>query len=185
MMIFFVGKIHTDQVQDRDKKTVDIIIFSYNRPMQLYALLESIEWYVTWIGEIIVIYRADNADYGCAYEKVYERFTDVIPYAQGTKPEQDFKALTQHAFFSSPSDYMMFAVDDIIVKDVIDLSECVQLLEETEAFGFYLRLGKNTTFCYPTNAFQEFLNWHRCALVSTLGSFVMVKEIGNIRIALI
>lgn len=155
VMSCFFSIVHgVDEEQNKHIQTVDIIIFSYNRPMQLYALLESIERYMTGVGEIIVVYRADTADYGCAYEVVYERFTHVIPYAQSLKPEQDFKIITEHAFCSSPSGYMMFAVDDIIVKDYVDLSQCVALLEETDAFGFYLRLGRNTHVCYPTNQLQ-------------------------------
>ena len=44
----------------RDKARADLIIFSFNRPMQLYALLESVEKYLTGIEETVIIYRAGN-----------------------------------------------------------------------------------------------------------------------------
>ena len=42
----------------------------------------------------------------------------------------------------------MFGVDDIIVKNPVDLTYCTELMETTGAFGFYLRLGRNITECY-------------------------------------
>ena len=41
----------------------DLVIFSYNRPLQLYALLESITNYVTGLDKIMVIYRSSDARY--------------------------------------------------------------------------------------------------------------------------
>ena len=53
------------------------------------------------------------------------------------------------------SNYIVFAVDDIIVKDFIDFNHCITMLEQTKAYGFYLRLGKNLTECYSMNALQK------------------------------
>jgi len=39
-------------------------------------------------------------------------------------------------------------VDDLIVKEEVDLARCSALLEKTGAYGFFLRLGKNIDFCY-------------------------------------
>ncbi len=56
--------------------------------------------------------------------------------------EQDFKSLVIHTLKSTENRFMLFAVDDIIIKDNINLSDCISYLKQTEAFGFYLRLGK-------------------------------------------
>ena len=50
---------------------------------------------------------------------------------------------------------MWFWVDDIIVKDTIDLSDCADALEKCNAHGFFLRLGKNLKHCYANDAFQQ------------------------------
>lgn len=43
--------------QKQMEMQTDLIIFSYDRPMQLYALLESINHYVSHLGHITLIYR--------------------------------------------------------------------------------------------------------------------------------
>ncbi len=126
----------------------DIVIFSYNRPLQLYALLESMETYVTGLNEKKVIYRASEKEYEDAYQKVKQRFADVDFMAQGDNPQADFKPLTMEATFESSGEYVVFAVDDIIITDFVDMNECARLLEKTGAYGFYLRLGTNITQSY-------------------------------------
>ena len=126
----------------------DLIIFSYNRPLQLYALLESAETYLTGVNEKKVIYRASTQEYEDAYQEVKQRFTDVDFTAQGNNPRADFKPLTMKATFESSGDYVVFAVDDIIITDRVDLDKCIEQLEKTGAYAFYLRLGTNITECY-------------------------------------
>lgn len=133
----------------------DLVIFSFDRPLQLYALLESIEKHVKGVGESIVIYRASDANYQDAYEVVQKRFSRVKFLVQGAKPREDFKPLTLHATFDSSSQYVIFAVDDIVVKDDVDLSMCIELLERTQAYGFYLRMGEHLNYCYTMNQAQR------------------------------
>lgn len=139
--ISFLSTYCTDQ-------KADLVIFSFNRPMQLYALLESVETYITGLGEVHVIYRATEEKYALGYDEVKKDFTQVIFAQQGSNPYQDFKPLTLQATFSSPHDYIIFAVDDIIVKDFINITPDIALLEKTNAYGFYYRLGKNLSYCY-------------------------------------
>lgn len=139
--------------RDYQAHTADLIIFSYNRPMQLYCLLESVGKYVTGIAGIHVIYRADEA-YEKAYREVKKEFQNVAYYCQGNNPRSDFKPLTEHAAFNSASPYIIFTVDDTIVKNYINVSECIDLLERTQSYGFYFRLGKNLSECYMRRCFQ-------------------------------
>jgi hypothetical protein len=152
-------------------KKADLVIFSYNRPLQLYALLESIKNYCTGFNEIHVIYRTDAEQFDQGYKVVTHDFCNVQYHKQSSNPQQDFKPLTLQAAFFSPSAYIMFAVDDIVVKEKIDISECIDALEQCSAYGFYLRLGKNLTNCYsygsaaqPLPPLQEELpmifSWH-------------------------
>lgn len=127
----------------------DLIIFSFDRPMQLYALLESVNTYVQGINSTAVIYRTTNEAYEQGYQIVKDTFGDVTYMQQGENPQGDFKLLTLQALCSQDCPYVLFAVDDMIVKDCVDLNMCIAYLEQEDAYGFYLRLGKNTTFCYP------------------------------------
>lgn len=124
---------------------VDMIIFSYDRPIQLFALLESIEKYVIGIGEIYIIYRVSSDEYDKSYHECISSFSDlkIISIKQGLYPRSDFKPLTFECLINSKNQYVVFAVDDIIVKDYINLTECSSCIEKTQAHGFYLRLGTN------------------------------------------
>lgn len=135
--------------------SVDTIIFSYNRPMQLYALLESMNTHVVHgRGATYVVYRSDNDTYTKAYHLVHEQFQDTLFIQQGDNPAQDFKLLTLQALDISKALYVMLAVDDIIVTNTINLTECIAALEITNAYGFYMRLGANLTTCYMGNRSQ-------------------------------
>src|SRR5262249_36327461 len=70
-------------------------------------------------------------------------------------PEQDFKPLVLQATFKSSSPYVMFAVDDMIVRDAIDVREGIREMEKTGALGVYYRLGRHVDFSYMKNQPQS------------------------------
>lgn len=148
LLLILVPVFYSYSFQDTPLQA-DLVIFSFNRPLQLYALLESIKKYCTGFGEIHVIYRTSDAEYDRGYAVVMRDFHEVHYHKQGDNPHQDFKLLTLQAAFKSPSAYIMFAVDDIVVKDYVSLAECISALEKYNAYGFYLRNGRNLTNCYP------------------------------------
>ena len=132
---------------------VDVVVFSYNRPMQLYAFLKSFYQYTENYNEVHVIYRADDASYSTAYDVVAAKFAKAQFHKQGQTPKQDFKPLVLSSAFSktSTAEYVAFGVDDIIITDSVDLTECVKSLEAYQGWGFFLRLGKNITECCMLN----------------------------------
>ena len=130
----------------------DLVIFSYNRPLQLYALLESIEKHISGLHEIHVIYRADDP-YISAYKEVFLAYSTVISHHQSVQPN-NFRDLTFQASFASPTPYILFAVDDIVVKEDINCTQCIQYLERENAYGFFLRLGTHLSECYPLRCKQ-------------------------------
>lgn len=134
----------------------DIVIFSYDRPLQLFALLESVFKHCANYNNINVIFRASNEKYYDAYSELQELYPTVRYFKQGANPAADFKELTIRASFDdSTSEYILYAVDDIIVKAAVDLSFCAQCLEGYQAYGFFLRLGKNLSYCYSMNRSQS------------------------------
>ena len=148
LLVFY---LHSQQSKVVDNGKTDLIVFSFDRPLQLYALLESVEKYVTGLNKTFVIYRASNQSFDHAYEIVRERFISVSFVKQGDNPRADFKPFTLKAFDETAAEYVIFAVDDIVVKDSIDLAACIDALEKTKAYGFYFRLGLNLNQCYPYN----------------------------------
>jgi len=129
----------------------DLIIFSYDRPLQLYAFLESVEIYMTGVASKHVVYRTSSERYEKAYDVIQNNF-DVTMYHQQT--EKDFRSFVLKALSQGKTAYVLFAVDDMIVKDYVDIYECVEYLRLTRAYGFYLRLGTHLSFCYTMNKKQ-------------------------------
>lgn len=126
----------------------DLIIFSYDRPMQLYALLESCEKYITGITSATVICRVSSPDYQIGYDLVQNRFP-VVDFVRQQNPPHDFRILVEDAAFKkNKSNYVLFAVDDIIVKDFVDLQSCANLLEKHKVYCFLLRLSPHIDYCY-------------------------------------
>lgn len=121
--------------------------------MQLYALLESLELYVSGIDTTIVIYRSSNEKFEDAYNKVHQAFKDTAMIKQA-EPLKDFKPLTLNAFNKSSNEFIMFAVDDLIVTDYFDVSKAIDLIEKTGSYGFYYKMGKNLSHCYTWNCPQ-------------------------------
>jgi hypothetical protein len=134
-----------------------LVIFSYNRPLQLYALLESLQEYVTGLHTVSVLYRADNKEFENAYQQVQNKFNQITFIQQSKKPEHDFKPLLLDIINKSFNDcsYLMFATDDDIVKDYISIPDCIRALQKTHAYGFHLRLGSNVNFNFMSNHFQK------------------------------
>jgi hypothetical protein len=132
----------------------DLVVFSYDRPLQLYALLESVAARITGLDRIIVLYRASDKAYAKAYRDLTQKFEHVTFWYQ-ENPPKDFKSLTMHALNSSKQHYILFAVDDIIVSDYIDIPYAIALLQATHAYGFYFRLGTHLTYCYSAQQAQK------------------------------
>jgi len=133
----------------------DLLVFSYDRPLQLYAFLESLSRYLTGVSSISVIYRASDERFSRAYQEVQKAFPSARWMIQSDRPHKDFKPLVLDAIKKGSSQYLIFAVDDIIVKDFVDLSRCIQMMEKTKAYGFYLRLGLHVNYCYMADAPQK------------------------------
>ncbi|MCB1109841.1 MAG: hypothetical protein KDK64_02580 [Chlamydiia bacterium] len=130
-----------------DDEQVDLVVFSSNRPLQLYAFLESSARHVKDLHRQFVIYKAGNDHYEKGYQKVREDFPHVIYLRQSLEsPSGDFAPLVQKAVFDrnvSMARYIMFAVDDSVVTGPIDLGEAVKDMKRTGAYGFYFQLGEN------------------------------------------
>ena len=133
---------------------VDVVIFSYDRPLQLELLLNSMERFMVGTGQVSVVYRASAQSYKKAYEQLHTSFPSIHFVAQGAHPKKDFKPLTEQCAFSTPHEYILFAVDDNVVKEPVDLGACIDLLEKYHAYGFYLRMGTHLTECYTMSCKQ-------------------------------
>ena len=133
------------------KSGIDIILFSFDRPLQLYSALESIQRYVTGYQNLTVLYRASDGRFDDAYNTVKSAFPKVHYIKQSDQPRKDFKPLFLQALSDSPSPYVFFGVDDMIIKDFVDLTMCRQMIEKTGAYGFFLRFGRHIHHSFMGN----------------------------------
>ncbi|MCX5921936.1 MAG: hypothetical protein NTX86_01250 [Candidatus Dependentiae bacterium] len=151
VLFFFISFGMLADIKTGQNGKTDLIIFSYNRPLQLHALLESLTIFVSNLNEIYVLYRVNNEQFDHAYEEIKAIFPRINFVKQGNNPRNDFKPLLLQCFFASPAAYILFAVDDDIVKDYVDMRTCTEALEATNAYCFFLRLGKNIVKQYGQN----------------------------------
>ena len=132
-----------------DQEWVDCVVFSCNRPLQLYAFLESSEKHLENMHRQFVIYRAGNEHYEKGYQQVKKRFPRVQFLRQSIEsPSGGFASLVHKVVFDrdvSPAHYVVFAVDDSLIKDRVDLQAAAVAMKETGAYGFYFGLGENLT----------------------------------------
>jgi len=128
---------------------VGLLVFSFNRPLQLYAFLESVDRYIKGLGSVTILYRISDEKFEIAYQKIKQEFPHINFVRQNEiNPHDTFKKDVLDLIGKMPHDYIIFGVDDIVVKDFVNLSECIDLMEKTHAYGFFLRMGKNITDHY-------------------------------------
>lgn len=127
------------------------IIFSKDRPLQLDGTLRSFFLHCLDPDEIDlnVLYTTSNSKQERAYRQLAQDYPSVA-FIQ----EKFFKF--DLLFHLNKFDYVLFMVDDTIFVHNFHLSQCVYWLNQfSDAIGFSLRLGKNTTYCYTFNSKQR------------------------------
>jgi hypothetical protein len=131
---------------------VDMIVFSKDRPLQLQAFLESVDYYVVGFQDIAVLCHARNDKFMAAYKKLEQQFPRVhFVYQSQHDPRSDFWLLVRKIFANMSAPYTTFGVDDTIVTDNIDLSLCIEMMKKWNAYAFYPYMGTDITHCYMTN----------------------------------
>ncbi|MHB1231978.1 MAG: glycosyltransferase [Burkholderiales bacterium] len=121
------------------------IVFSKDRPLQLDGTLRSFFLHCCDADDILlkVLYTTSNAHQESLYRSLAADYP-AVEFVAEDHFKNDLLALVPG--FS----YVLFMVDDNIFIRNFSLGEMAQALDEqTDALGFSLRLGKNTTYCYP------------------------------------
>ena len=119
----------------------DIIICA-QQPENLNATLTSIDACISNTGALWVLYEDGNKEMGEALTQLVSDFPNVH-FCQINARELKERFLQVTNYLSH--DYIILCNDRCIVKGIIDVAQCIDLLEKTRAYGFYLALGKNIT----------------------------------------
>lgn len=125
------------------KDEADLLVFSYDRPLQLYAFLETVDKNVKGINELHVLYKTSDDRFDRGYDIVKNDFPNVIFHSQSREQSGDFQNYVISITEGSPSKYISYAVDDIIVTKPFDLTQCIEGLKNHHAYVFINRAGLN------------------------------------------
>lgn len=138
---------------EKIREKADLLVFSQDRPMELFALLESIQRHVVGIDHITVYYESSKG----AFESGYLDLKLTFPKVQFLKKDRDFKSQLLNTALAptySSSPYVLLATDGVIVTDLLDLQKSIGDLEETKAYGVYFDLHPQFCYCAQLNRYQ-------------------------------
>jgi hypothetical protein len=132
---------------------VNLIVFSKDTPLQLHAFLESLAMNGNGFHTVSVLYQATSDRLARAYQNVHTSFS-VVEFidlnrsliARDTDSQHlpaPFKTQLCSLIDNARARYFMFATDDSLLIDRVNVRECAQLLAKTKARGFYLWSGKD------------------------------------------
>lgn len=165
------------------EKNTTVLVFSKNRAMQLDALLRSylLHCQDSHRSNIIVLYDTTSSHYQKQYDRLKEIYQGSVCFKLQKKFRKDVLTLISpqqrgvkkwinsfrislpnwlNGLIStnakvSPDQYTLFLVDDTVFIRDFYLEDIISVLEsQTEIIGFSLRLGDNTTYCYPMQSEQ-------------------------------
>lgn len=128
---------------------MSIVIFSKDRPFQLYECLRSLIKYEVngcKMQEIYVLVKLTEAERQ-RYETVEKSFPDVRFVKEGESFGEDLLEILKK---SSSAKTIMFTVDDAFFYRTFSLSECANLLERREdVYSVHLKLSPCIDYCHP------------------------------------
>jgi hypothetical protein len=126
------------------------LIFSKDRAMQLDALLSSLQLHCRdpQFLQFRVLYTCTTDRHCAQYRELASSYRQVSFIA-----ETDFKSQVLEVLNHSAK--ILFLVDDSLFVRDFSAQQLSELLDRFgEAAGVSLRLGRNTTYCYPLERFQ-------------------------------
>jgi hypothetical protein len=129
---------------------ITTIIFSRDRAMQLDLLLESLDRNgARLFSPAYVLYRATDADHERAYRICRDRYPSVILVPDGVS---SFRLVAR---LSESADFACFFTDDSVLYRALMSPLPLDALRDSRLLCFSLRLGRNTTWCYPHGRAQS------------------------------
>lgn len=118
--------------------SIDMVVLSKNRAMQLHALLATKEMFTSNCNSVNVLYTTNSPEHQKSYEALKEMFPDV-----NFVKEVSFKPDLIQIISSSKSSKIMFMCDDGFFKEKINFHEITRY--NAYLFCFSLNRGKDTT----------------------------------------
>jgi hypothetical protein len=134
-------------------KGLEGVVFSKDRPLQLYTLLETYNNLVENPVKLTVIYKASTKKYDEAYKKVFSLLRGGKTKFSFVKESQSFKVTLNSILRRIKIKNIFFLVDDIIFIRKIDLSLAASL--DTKQYILSLRHSPHLKRSYTSNMEQK------------------------------
>lgn len=128
----------------------ECIIFSKDRPIQLYALLESYFHYVANYPPPRILYASSHGKFEPAYREVFSAFEGKL--GDVVRERDSFKSGLETMLNELTGDRLFFLVDDIVFTRHFDLFETLDFSPLETVFSF--RHGGHLTRCYTQDKEQ-------------------------------
>ncbi len=129
--------------------SIEGIVFSMDRAIQLYGLLESYFDRVQNPVPLHIVYRATTAEHRRAYDEVFQ-LLDHLPIKPILQNEKiHFRPIILDLLNQLQTSRVFFLVDDILFIEPVDLQTLTSF--DTRDFVPSLRLGNHLTRCYTMN----------------------------------
>lgn len=161
-----IAKMSPDKLEKNVKpvKTLEIILFSKDRPLQLLALLESLNHFSEPKIRPHIIYNAKNDEYEKAYSALFKEYSHLFKTVHFDKIA-GFRSTLINLLEELSSDNITFLVDDIILKNNLKWADL--LIFNTAEVIPTIRLAPHLSRCYTANDEQSLpplknwrmLNW--------------------------
>jgi len=110
----------------------DIVIFSEDRPLHLYACLESLYLKVRDINDVCVIYSASDAEFERAYLNLQKEFPSLQFLSVYDYLGNDFQSLLSSVLISKRhgSPYLLVTDDQVVFDEKVHLHDIIVSLEK-------------------------------------------------------
>ena len=187
-LVLITKKNALQQREQRDKAVLELakfiklklyvgisgVVFSKNRPIQLYTLLYTYLKYAIKPAKLNIIYKATSLEFEKAYKDIIEQFkhVDFFYFIE----EKNFCQTLESVLSNIVTKNIFFLVDDIVFIRKVNFEIAISL--DTDKYILSLRHSPHLDRSFTANTFQKRPHIERSNIHIDLNMFEWFKE-GN------
>jgi hypothetical protein len=129
----------------------DVVLFSEDSPLHLYACLESLQSNARDINELYVLYKGSDQEFQRAYLNLQNEFHTVQFLNVCDYPGNDYATLMSKVLASKrhSSPYVVIGDDQLIFEEKVRFHDCISAMEKVHADHFFLSHETSETPALP------------------------------------
>lgn len=131
----------------------DCIIISHNNPQNIQRLFNSLDMHAQDIQEIWLCYQADTQEIELQYRKIFlDNVNNVHNFSiSGTSIKNNLHTLLNNC----QSNHILICTDSVYLQVPTSINACIQELERTGAYEFYLHIGHDSQVIQDQHLWQD------------------------------